>query len=55
MKFLYNKETKGKIDFDFFRDFVGKFDASLNQIKMLKILRMCMHNLSSNLVLKGRR
>lgn len=47
MKFLYARETKGKIDYDFFKDFVGKFDASLDQIKMIKILRMCMHNLSS--------
>lgn len=47
MKFLYTRETKGKVDYDFFRDFVGKFDASLDQIKMIKILRMCMHNLTS--------
>ena len=47
MKFLYTRETKGKIDYDFFREFVGKFDASLDQIKMIKILRMCMHNLSN--------
>lgn len=52
MNFLYNKDTKGKVDFDFFKDFVGKFDASLNQIKMLKILRMCMHNLSDDEKLK---
>jgi len=47
MKFLYTRETKGKVDYDFFRDFVGKFDASLDQIKMIKILRMCMHNLTN--------
>lgn len=46
MKFLYERETKGKVDYDFFKEFVGKFDASLDQIKMIKILRMCMHNLT---------
>lgn len=45
LEFLYNKDTKNRVDFDFYEKFVKNFQESLDNIKLLKIVRMCIHNL----------
>lgn len=47
LRFLYDKQTKNRVDFDFYDKFVKSFQWNLDNIKLLKIVRMCIHNLSS--------
>lgn len=39
LNFLFDSKVKGKVEFDFYTDFVKKFQKNIDQIKLLKIIR----------------
>jgi hypothetical protein len=39
LKFIFQNDVKGKLSFNFYTDFVKKFDRNIDQINHLKILK----------------
>jgi hypothetical protein len=39
LKFLMSPEVKGRVGFDFYTEFVKRFQKSIDQIKLLKIIK----------------
>jgi hypothetical protein len=39
LKFIFSNDVKGKLPFNFYTDFVKKFDRSIDQISHLKIFK----------------
>lgn len=44
LKFVFQNDVKGKLSFNFYTDFVKKFDRNIDQINHLKILKECLVN-----------
>jgi hypothetical protein len=42
--------VKGKLSFNFYTDFVKKFDRSIDRISHLKILKECLANVPGTLI-----
>jgi len=54
LNFLFHVQIKGKVEFDFYTDFVKKFQKNIDQIKLLKIIKEVITNLTSTLIFKIR-
>ena len=39
LSFLYSAQIKGKVGFDFYLEFVKKFQKNIDPIKLLKIIK----------------
>ncbi len=39
LSFLFNHQIKGRVGFDFYTDFVKRFQKNIDQIKLLKIIK----------------
>lgn len=39
LSFLFNPQIKGRVQFDFYTDFVKKFQKNIDPIKLLKIIK----------------
>ncbi len=39
LSFLFNPQIKGRVEFDFYTEFVKKFQKKIDQIKLLKIIK----------------
>lgn len=54
LKFLLTPEVKGGVSFDFYTEFVKRFQKNIDQIKLLKIIKEVITSLPCNLMLKDR-
>lgn len=39
LEFLFHPQIKGKVGFDFYTDFVRRFQKNIDQVKLLKIIK----------------
>ncbi len=49
LTFLFNPQIKGKVGFDFYTEFVKKFQKNIDQIKLLKIIKEVITSLPCNI------
>jgi hypothetical protein len=45
LSFLFSSQIKGKVGFDFYLDFVRKFQKNIDPIKLLKIIKEVIVNM----------
>jgi len=47
LKFIFHPKVKGKVTFEFYTDFVKRFQTNIDAINLLKIVKESINNLSN--------